>query len=102
MTTTSLMPTMLSVPPYWGAPVPGFSPCQPGASACVVCPELLVDDVQAAARRVRATAPTMAPYARGRKCLTWPSSVERQTRPHPAIWEQGRAQTHAIWEGLRA
>ena len=64
MTSTSLMPTMLSVPPDWGAPVPGLSPCQPGATVCVaVCPPppLVVELLQAAASMVKATAHTTAP-----------------------------------------
>src|SRR5215475_7394554 len=68
------MPIMLSVPPFWGAPVPGLSPCQPAVSCCgpvVLEPEPLVDELlHAAASMVRATAPVTMAKARGRKCLT--------------------------------
>src|SRR6476619_1203652 len=68
------MPIMLSVPPRWGAPVPGLSPCQPAVSCCgpvVLEPEPLVDELlHAAASMVRATAPVTMAKARGRKCLT--------------------------------
>src|SRR6185437_2748411 len=64
---------MFSVPPLWGAPVPGLSPCQPAVSCpcCPVPPLPLVDELlHAAASMVRATAPVTMAKARGRKCLT--------------------------------
>src|SRR5712691_5151351 len=66
------MPTMLSVPPRWGAPVPGLSPCQPAVTCCAagVVPEVPLDELHAAASMVRATAPAKVAKARVRKCVT--------------------------------
>jgi hypothetical protein len=78
MTLTSLTPTSLSVPPYFGAPVPGFNPWltddgddddddddDDGVAELPLDVELL----HAAASTATATAVT-APMARKRKCLT--------------------------------
>jgi hypothetical protein len=81
MTLTSLTPTSLSVPPDFGAPVPGFSPWLAESVVDADADDdadddgpvelLLVDGelLHAAASTVRATA-VAAPTARKRKCLT--------------------------------
>jgi len=76
MTLTSLTPTSLSVPPYFGVPVPGLSPAltesdDDGDPDDEGAAELLLDGelLHAAASTVRATA-VVAPMARERKCLT--------------------------------
>jgi hypothetical protein len=56
---------MLSVPPLFGAPVPGLSAWKPAVGACgpvELGPDPLVDELllHAAASIVRAAAPTMA------------------------------------------
>src|SRR5215472_7754186 len=77
MTSTSLTPIMLSVPPVCGLPVPGFSPaCPLVVVADDVCDDdgvlfvLLGELLHAAASTVTATALATAPTARKRKCLT--------------------------------
>jgi hypothetical protein len=78
---TSLTPTSLSVPPYFGAPVPGLIAWKPAVVPVPVpvpvddddgpgWPLVLDELLHAAASTVRATAPATAPAVRKRKCLT--------------------------------
>src|SRR5437660_1458136 len=80
---------MFSVPPDWGAPVPGLSPCQPAATDCAPVPVLLPPGdelllLQAASVVTPATAMASPPTIRVLNLVISPPS-SRCTRHRSAV-----------------
>src|SRR5487761_240428 len=82
MWSTSLMPTMLSVPPVLGVPVPGLSPVQPAATADVPVPPVVPFDelllLHAASAVTPATAMASPPTTRWLNLIVSPPSSRCQ------------------------
>src|SRR5262245_36848174 len=109
MKVTSPVPTRLSVPPFWAAPVPGLSPCRPLFRLTLPPAFGPVDDVEpphaatasataaspetASELRVRVRIDTLLPLS-SLRLVHWMQCLGGQPPPRRNDWPRGKPSRH--------